>query len=111
MISEYNLQSSTFLLQVGMLEKIGFKSQFQAFESGLRSLTTQRVYQPQDINIINTWSFEEMPPQQQACTLYALESNNGERGILVDYQGSDHDQQISDFIRQVEGMQREGRYR
>ena len=111
MISEYNLQTSSFLLQVSMLEKIGFKSQFQAQESGIRSLTTQRVYQPQEVNIINKWQFDERPAQQQACILYALESNNGERGILIDFIGSDHDQRVSDFIRQLEGLRRENRYR
>ncbi|MCC7029251.1 MAG: hypothetical protein IT257_03025 [Chitinophagaceae bacterium] len=85
-----------------MLEKIGFSIQFKASESGIKSLTTQRIYHADEISIINTYRFEERLPHQQTAILYAIETHNGERGTLVDYGGSEQDIQVGIFIRQVD---------
>lgn len=110
MISENNIQSQSLLSYITMLEKIGFRIQFQATEAGLKSLTTQRLYQPDEISIINRYYFDERPPHQDNAILYALESNNGERGTLIDYGGSDQDVNVANFVRQVEALKKENNF-
>jgi len=74
----------TLTSSVGILEKIGFKIQFQATESGIKSLTTNRLYTPQEITIINSFTFENEPGKGDTTVLYALETNNGERGTITE---------------------------
>jgi hypothetical protein len=87
-----------------MLEKIGFSIQFQATKNGIKSLTTQRTYQADEVSIINTYRFDERMPRHYTAILYALETHNGERGTLIDYGGSEHDIHVDAFIRQVDGL-------
>jgi hypothetical protein len=106
MLSEQNIQTKSLLSYQNMLEKIGFKIQFQATAAGIKSLTTQREYRPDEITIINTYQFEERPPYQDNAILYAIESNNGERGTIISYGGSDQDIEVANFIKKVEGQKK-----
>lgn len=104
MLSENNIQSKSLLSYINMLEKIGFRIQFQVTGEGLKSLTTQRLYHPEEISIINRYAFDERPPHQDSAILYAIESHNGERGTLIEYGGSQQDLNVANFIGQIEAL-------
>lgn len=84
---------------ISMLEKIGFKIHFQAGESGIKSMTTNRIYSPREITVVNSYKFEGKPGLHKNTAIYAIESNNGERGIIIDEQ---YDDTVSRFISKAE---------
>lgn len=95
----HNLQMITITSCINMLEKIGFKIHFQSGESGIKSMTTNRVYSPREIKVVNSYIFEGTPDPHKNTIVYAIESNNGERGVIIDTQ---QDDTISTFISQTE---------
>jgi hypothetical protein len=84
------------------LFKAGFQTQFIAEDCGLRSLATQRLFKPEEVEILNFYRFEGESDPSDSSILYAIETNTGERGTLTDAFGSYSDSRITQFIQQVE---------
>lgn len=89
-----------------MLDKLGYKTHFQAVPKGLKSLTTEYVYQPYDVRIVNFYRFEGESNPDDSAILYAIETANGERGTLADAYGPEADTDVTNFIQQVEEMEK-----
>jgi hypothetical protein len=85
------------------VERMGFTAQFRAENDGLRSMQTQKLYQPEQAKVVHFYRFEGESNQDDNTILYAIEAD-GEKGTLVDAYGSDSDTAVDDFIRQVEGI-------
>lgn len=86
------------------LAKEGFVTQFKAIKNGLKSLTTDRVYQKDDIKIVSFYRFEGDSDPSDNSILYAIETSSGERGTLSDAYGAYSDPNVSHFIKEVEDI-------
>lgn len=84
-----------------MLEEKGFKTQFLVLEEGIQSLSSDRIYKPEQIKIINYYRFEGDSNPEDNAILYAIEAISGEQGMLIDAYGAQGDINISKFIVQV----------
>ena len=84
----------------------GFETQFKATKHGLKSLTTEKIYQPEDIKITNFYRFEGESDPADNAILYAIETTSGERGTLTDAYGAYSDVQVSQFIKEVEEIEK-----
>lgn len=80
----------------------GFSTQFRAIEDGLRSLTTEKIFQPNEVKIINFYRFEGESDPADNSILYAIETTDGEKGTLTDSYGPNSDTNVTKFIQQVE---------
>lgn len=89
-----------------MLDKLGFTTQFQATPTGLKSLTTGRLYTAAEVTVVNFYRFEGESNPDDNAILYAIESNNGERGTLVDAYGPSNDINVSAFMLQVDDIKK-----
>lgn len=88
-----------------MLDTKGFTVQFQGTEQNkIKSLTTERVYAPEDVKIVNFYRFEGESNPDDNSILYAIETSGGEQGTIVDSYGSNNDTVITDFIKAVEDI-------
>ncbi|HSY60353.1 MAG TPA: hypothetical protein VK796_00700, partial [Cytophaga sp.] len=88
-----------------MLDDKGYTVQFQASqENKIKSLTTERIYAPEDVKIVNFYRFEGESNPDDNSILYAIETTSGEHGTLIDSYGSDNDVNITDFIKAVEDI-------
>ncbi len=86
------------------VETLGFTTQFQATETGLHSLATDKVYQPHEVKVIHFYRFEGESNQDDNAILYAIETVAGEKGTLIDAYGPSGDTLISEFMVKVDGI-------
>lgn len=84
----------------------GFESQFKAFKGGIKSLKSKRVYKPEEVKITNFYRFEGESDPSDNSILYAIETNDGERGTLTDAYGPYSDTNVTNFIQQVEEIEK-----
>lgn len=99
-------EMKTMVSCTNMLNKMGFTTQFKAFKAGLKSLDSERVYSPNEINIVNFYRFEGESDPAENSILYAIETVEGEKGTLTDAYGMYNDAYVTNFIKQVEEIQK-----
>lgn len=93
---------STLVSCCNMLDKKGFSTQFKALPEGLQSLTTQTIYLPMEVKVINFYRFEGESNPSDNSILYAIETCKGERGTLTDAYGPYSDSHITAFMKHVD---------
>ena len=84
----------------------GYDDDFKISDSGLKSLRTEKVYHPEDINVVNFFRFEGQSDPNDNTILYVIETNDGLKGTLVDAYGPYADRKLSEFMQQVESFQK-----
>ena len=99
-------EMKTLVSCINSLQVDGFETQFKALKSGLKSLTTEKIYKPEEIKILNFYRFEGESDPGDNSILYALETADGERGTLTDAYGPYSDTNVTNFIQQVEEIEK-----
>lgn len=84
----------------------GYDDDFKISDKGLRSLKTERVYQPEEVNVVNFFRFEGQSDPNDNTICYVIETNDGLKGTLVDAYGPYADRKLSEFMQQVESFQK-----
>lgn len=84
----------------------GYDDDFKISDKGLRSLKTEKVYQSEDVNVVNFFRFEGQSDPNDNTILYVIETNDGLKGTIVDAYGPYADRKLSDFMQQVESFQK-----
>ena len=82
----------------------GYDDDFKVVHNGLKSLKTEKVYQAEEINIVNFFRFEGQSDPNDNTILYVIETTDGVKGTIVDAYGPYADKNLSEFMQQVEGM-------
>lgn len=82
----------------------GFTDDFKATDDGLQSLRTDKVFQPDEVTIVNFFRFEGASDPDDMSILYAIETNDGIKGTLVDAYGPYASQEVNQFILAVENI-------
>ena len=80
----------------------GFDKQFKAVKDGLKELSSEKIYSPFQVRILNFYRFEGESDPADNSILYALETDDGLRGTLVDAYGPYADSKVTEFIKEVE---------
>ncbi|MDF3026966.1 MAG: hypothetical protein K0S23_1273 [Fluviicola sp.] len=88
------------------LSREGYSTQFKALKNGLESLETHEVFEPAQVKIINFYRFEGESDPSDNAILYVIETSTGEKGTLTDAYGVYTDQKVSEFVQQVEEIQK-----
>jgi hypothetical protein len=86
------------------LSKQGFTENFRVTDRGLHITDHGKVYSPADVHIKNFYRFEGYSDPGDSSVLYAIETNDGLKGVLTDAYGVYADGHTSAFISQVEKM-------
>lgn len=89
----------------GCLNKLlldGFTEDFKAAERGLLSLKNEKIYEPGQIHVVNFYRFEGASDPADNTILYAIETDDGVKGTLVDAYGSYADERVTAFMEEVE---------
>src|SRR4030095_11970649 len=82
----------------------GFTDDFKATDEGLLSLRTDKVYAPEEVAIVNFFRFEGASDPDDTSILYAIETNDGLKGTLVDAYGTYASPEVNQFILAVENI-------
>jgi len=96
----------TLVSCINTLTAKGFETQFKIVKEGLQSLTTDKIYRPEEVKITNFYRFEGESDPADNSILYAIETATGERGTLADAYGVYSDSNVSAFIHAVEEMEK-----
>lgn len=79
----------------------GYTDDFKIVDSGLKSLKSERVYNPEEIHVKNFFRFEGQSDPNDNTIMYVIETNDGLKGTLVDAYGPYADVKLSEFMQQV----------
>lgn len=90
------------LLKLKALKDIGYNHEFMISPEGLRCLETNKIYQPEEINIMDHFRFEGISDPEDMSILYTLVCNDGVKGTIVDAFGTYGNSELMDFIKQVD---------
>lgn len=89
---------------VNGLQKDGFKENFMVDEKGLHTSESEKYYGPSDVKIVNFYRFEGESDPGDNSILYAVETNDGLKGMLTDAYGAYADPHMTKFITEVEDI-------
>lgn len=86
------------------IQKDGFKENFMVKESLLFAPEANKYYAALEVRIANFYRFEGTSDPGDNSILYAIESTDGVKGILIDAYGAYSDEMTTNFIKEVEEM-------
>lgn len=84
------------------LQADGFNENFMVKDKKNHALEAEKEYEPSEVKILNFYRFEGESDPADNSILYALETNDGIRGLLSDAYGPYADTKVTKFISEVE---------
>lgn len=84
----------------------GYTDNFRVEEDGLFAPATGIHYLPNEVKIDNFYRFEGASDPDDNSILYCIETHDGVKGTLIDSYGANNDDLISEFIKDVEEIQK-----
>ena|SRR5688572_10269441 len=82
----------------------GFKENFKATGKGLESMETNRLYRPDQVNVVDFYRFEGITDPADMSVLYVIETHDGAKGTLVDAYGTYADPDVAKVMTEVEAI-------
>ncbi|MEO6302667.1 MAG: hypothetical protein ABIP51_05805 [Bacteroidia bacterium] len=99
-------KKSEMTTMTGCMNKLqadGYTENFVAKEKGLEAPSTQKIYTPAQVKIVSFYRFEGESDPGDNAIVYAVETNDSVKGMLVDsYGGPYANRKVSQFITEVE---------
>ncbi len=87
------------------LKKHGFEEEFFVTEEGcIRNYNTEKTWCPEEVKIESFYRFEGQSDPGDSSILYALETNDGVKGMISHPYGADSDGKVERFIKEVEDV-------
>jgi hypothetical protein len=89
------------------MEEKGYTNQFQSAEGGgLKCVDNDKVYTPVEVKVVDFFRFEGISDPDDMSILYVIETTDGRKGTLVDAYGLYADDNIGEFMKEVEDIQK-----
>lgn len=82
--------------------KRGYTEDYKVNDYGLKALRTEKIYQPEEVKVVDYHRFEGSSDPGDESILYAIETTDGGKGTLVDAYGSYSDARVTAFMHKVE---------
>jgi len=87
---------------VNKLEAQGFTDQYKVKKGKLHDLTNKKKYKPADVKAVNFYRFEGVSDPDDMSILYAIETCDGRKGMLIDAYGLYSDDDTGAFLQKIE---------
>jgi hypothetical protein len=100
------LQMPTLLEITNKAIQDGYTENFKVVSEGLTNDNAEKFYAPQEVSIANFHRFEGYSNPEDSAVVYFIETNDGLKGLLIDAYGAYADAKQSNFIREVEDIQK-----
>ena len=84
----------------------GYTEDFKVVNMGLKSLKTEKTYNPEEVHVRNFFRFEGQSDPNDNTIMYVIETNDGLKGTLVDAYGPYADVKVSEFMQQVDSFEK-----
>jgi len=102
-----NNQYTTLSEAVNHLRERGFDKHFRISEKGELVDNGETRYKPEQVKLVEFHRFEGTSDPADMSIVYAIETDTGEKGTVVDSFGAKGTETISDFMNKVEQGQYE----
>lgn len=90
------------------LKERGYTYDFQVKREGiLEVIDSDQRFSPDEVELHEFHRFEGITNPEDMAIIYALETNTGLKGTIVDAYGADGSARVSGFLNQVEQKQHE----
>lgn len=89
---------------ITVLREDGYNEDFKMVREGLGFKNSEKIYKPSELIIKRVYRFEGISDPADMSVVYAIETNDGKKGIFIDAFGtySDHDPlTVADFFNKV----------
>lgn len=96
-----NNQYGTLSEATNDLNSKGFEEQFTVWDDGKLHAKSGSSYNEHDVTLIEFHRFEGMSSPADSTIVYALKTNDGLKGTLVDSYGADSSENISKFMKGI----------
>lgn len=83
------------------LKQRGFTANFELLGGRFRAVETGKTFEPSDLTIVAHYRFEGMSDPDDLSILYAIETNDGTRGLIADAYGPYANADLAAFLRTV----------
>jgi hypothetical protein len=101
-----NEDLKTLVSCLNSLTKKGYTEDYKVTEHGLKSIQSNKVYSPRDVAGVNFYRFEGNSDPSDNSILYAIDTNDGRHGTLVDAFGPYADSKVAAFMKQVKVVEK-----
>jgi hypothetical protein len=89
----------------------GYTQNFSVGDNGLQAADSEKKYQPEEVRIVNFYRFEGYSDPGDSSLLFAIETNDGLKGLLTDAYGVYAEGKTSAFVAKVEDIQKDSKRR
>ncbi len=79
----------------------GYVDEFAIDEKGLKLVGSDRVYEPETLTIVEHHRFEGESNPSDMAVIYAMESDDGQKGYYIDAFGAYSDPLSAEVLKQV----------
>lgn len=97
-----NSEMKTLVSSLNSLVQKGYTEDYKANDAGLKALKTGKVYQPDQVKVVDFYRFEGPSDPADESILYAIETDDCGKGTLVDAFGPSSDTKVTTFMQKVE---------
>ena len=97
-----NSEMNTLADSINSFIKKGFTEDYQVNGQGLQAIKSGKVYQSNQVKVVDFHRFEGSSDPGDESILYAIETDDGDKGTLVDSFGPSNDARITSFMKMVE---------
>ena len=108
---EQPVEMNTLSQILEKLRKKGIDNELKMTDHGkMQSKTLDKIYTPEDLNIVKTYRFEGMSDPGDSSVLYMIEDSDGNMGYILDSYGaySDNDgASFADFLKKINTVDRD----
>lgn len=88
------------------LQAEGYTENFVAKQNGIEAPSLKRVYKPWEVKINSFYRFEGESDPADNSILYAIETEDGVKGMIVDAYGAYSNPLIDEFITKVPAIEK-----
>lgn len=82
----------------------GYTDTMKVTRQGLYSTRTEKTYAPSEVQIVDFFRFEGQSDPADNAIMYAIETNDGAKGLLIDAYGPYSDVAVTKFMTAVEAI-------
>ena len=99
---KYKEEEKTLVQVLAQLKKAGIEAEFVITDEGMKDIGSEKVFQPNEVVILDFYRFEGVSDPDDMAILYVLESEDGTLGTVTNAYGTYADERIDNFLKQAE---------
>ncbi len=104
--SQSNPIMSTLSECVNKAIKAGYTDNMKITRQGLYSCSRDKTYKPEEVHVTNFFRFEGESDPADNSIMFVIETDDGDKGTLIDAYGAYADENVNRFMSEVNRMEK-----